>query len=75
VCGAEYGQSSPERTNQRNGYRHRDFDTRAGTLDLAIPKLRSGSFFPDWLLQRRGSIALASAAHASRTLLAAGLPR
>ena len=40
VCGAEYGQSSPERVNSRNGYRHRDFDTRAGTLDLAIPKLR-----------------------------------
>ena len=35
----------------RNGYRHREFDTRAGTLDVAIPKLRSGSYFPDWLLQ------------------------
>jgi putative transposase len=53
VCGAEYGQSSPDRVNQRNGYRHRDFDTRAGTLDVAIPKLRTGSFFPEWLLQRR----------------------
>jgi transposase-like protein len=40
VCGAPYGQSSPERTNVRNGYRHREFDTRAGTLDVAIPKLR-----------------------------------
>jgi len=39
--------------NVRNGYRHRDFDTRAGTLDVAIPKLRSGSCFPDWLLERR----------------------
>jgi hypothetical protein len=39
--------------NGRNGYRHRDFDTRAGTLDVAIPKLRSGSYFPDWLLERR----------------------
>jgi transposase-like protein len=38
--------------NVRNGYRHRDFDTRAGTLDVAIPKLRSGSYFPDWLLER-----------------------
>src|SRR5258705_9208106 len=53
MCGAEYGTSSPERVNTRNGYRHRDFDTRAGTLDVAIPKLRSGSYFPDWLLERR----------------------
>lgn len=53
VCGAPFGQSSPDRTNTRNGYRHRDFDTRAGTLDVAIPKLRSGSYFPDWLLERR----------------------
>jgi transposase-like protein len=53
VCGAPYGLPSPERTNSRNGYRHRDFDTRAGTLDVAIPKLRSGSYFPDWLLERR----------------------
>jgi putative transposase len=52
-CGADYGQRSTERTNQRNGYRHREFDTRAGTLDLAIPKLRQGSYFPDWLLERR----------------------
>ena len=53
VCGAEYGARSAERTNIRNGYRHRDFDTRSGTLDVAIPKLRSGSYFPDWLLERR----------------------
>ncbi len=53
LCGAAYGQRSTERTNQRNGYRHREFDTRAGTLDLAIPKLRQGSYFPDWLLERR----------------------
>ena len=53
VCGAPYGMPSPERVNVRNGYRHRDFDTRAGTLDVAIPKLRSGSYFPDWLLERR----------------------
>lgn len=37
VCGAEYGASSPERTNRRNGYRHRDFDTCASTIDVAIP--------------------------------------
>lgn len=53
VCGAGYGQRSAECTNQRNGYRHRQFDTRAGTLDLAIPKLRQGSYFLDWLLERR----------------------
>lgn len=53
ICGAAYGESSPERTNVRNGYRVREFDTRAGTLDVAIPKLREGSYFPDWLLERR----------------------
>ena len=53
VCGADYGMVSPDRTNRRNGYRHRDFDTRAGTVDVAIPKLREGSYFPDWLLERR----------------------
>lgn len=53
VCGAEYGQRSPDRNNVRNGYRAREFDTRAGTLEVAIPKLRTGSYFPDWLLERR----------------------
>jgi transposase-like protein len=53
VCGAEYGVSSPERVNSRNGYRHRELDTRAGTIDVAIPKLRAGSYFPEWLLERR----------------------
>ncbi len=53
VCGAEYGTRTTERTNRRNGYRHRDLDTRVGTLDVAVPKLREGSFFPDWLLERR----------------------
>ncbi len=53
VCGAGYGQRSPDRSNTRNGYRHRGWDTRAGTIDLAIPKLREGSYFPDWLLERR----------------------
>jgi len=53
VCGADYGTVSPDRVNRRNGYRHRDFDTRAGTVDVAIPKLREGSYFPDWLLERR----------------------
>jgi putative transposase len=53
VCGAAYGTVSAERVNRRNGYRHRDFDTRAGTVDVAIPKLREGSYFPEWLLERR----------------------
>jgi len=53
VCGAAYGTQSPDRTNRRNGYRGREFDTRAGTLDLAVPKLRSGTYFPEWLLERR----------------------
>ncbi len=53
VCGAAYGSRSGERVNSRNGYRHRDLDTRVGTLDVAVPKLRSGTYFPEWLLQRR----------------------
>jgi putative transposase len=53
LCGAPYGQVSEERVNYRNGYRERRWDTRAGTIDLAIPKLRQGSYFPEWLLTRR----------------------
>jgi len=53
VCGAAYGERSGERTNTRNGYRRREWDTRAGSISLAIPKLRQGSYFPDWLLERR----------------------
>jgi len=53
ACGAAYGRSSPERTNSRGGYRTRGSDTRVGGIELAIPKLRSGSYFPDWLLERR----------------------
>ena len=53
VCGAGYGERSDQRTNIRNGCRRREWDTRAGTIDLAIPKLRQGSYFPDWLLERR----------------------
>ena len=53
VCGADYATTSASRTNVRNGNRHRDLDTRVGTVDVAVPKLRSGSFFPDWLLERR----------------------
>ena len=53
VCGAPYGERSPERVNRRNGYRERDWDTRVGSIELAVPKLREGSYFPDWLLQPR----------------------
>jgi putative transposase len=53
VCGAGYGERSDERRNTRNGYRRREWDTRAGSISLAIPKLRQGSYFPDWLLERR----------------------
>ncbi len=53
VCGAGYRERSQERVNSRNGYRGREWDTRTGTIELAIPKLRSGSYFPDWLLERR----------------------
>ena len=53
VAGAEYGRPSPYRTAQRNGYRHRDLDTRVGTIDVAVPKLRTGTYFPECLLERR----------------------
>jgi transposase-like protein len=53
VCGAGYGERSDSRVNRRNGYRAREWDTRAGTVELAVPKLREGSFFPDWLLRHR----------------------
>jgi hypothetical protein len=53
ICGAPYGERSAERTNSRNGYRTRDFDTRTRSMEVAIPKLREGSYFPDWLLERR----------------------
>jgi putative transposase len=52
--GAEYGERAPDkRTAQRNGYRERDWDTRVGTVELAIPRLRSGSYFPSILDARR----------------------
>jgi transposase-like protein len=62
LCGAEYGERSSERSNSRNGYRERDWDTRVGSITLAIPKLRQSSYFPDWLLEprRRAERALVS---------------
>src|SRR5262252_8123148 len=52
-CNAGYGEVTPDRVNSRNGYRAREWDTRAGTIELAIPKLRHGSYFPSFLEHRR----------------------
>jgi putative transposase len=53
ITSAAHGERSPERTNHRNGYRLRTWDTRAGTVELAIPKLRKASYFPAFLEPRR----------------------
>lgn len=54
-CGAAYGERAPARQNARNGYRDRLWETRAGAIDLRIPKLRKGSYFPPFLEPRRSA--------------------
>ena len=73
ACGAEYGARSDRRVNSRNGYRSRRLDTTVGTLDLRIPKLRSGSYFPTDLLERYSRTDRALAAAVAETC-AAGTP-
>ena len=55
LCGAGFGERSDDRTNQRNGYRDRRWETRAGTVDLKIPKLRKGTYLPAFLEPRRAA--------------------
>ena len=52
-CGAQHRERSEGRTNFRNGVRRRDWDTRAGNIELEIPKLRQGTYYPSWLLEPR----------------------
>ena len=55
LCGAAHGERSPDRINQRNGFRNRDWQTRAGSVELRIPKLPKGSYFPGFLEPRRSA--------------------
>ena len=55
LTGAAHGERTPTRVNHRNGYRERTWETRAGTVDLEIPRLRKGSYFPGFLEPRRAS--------------------
>jgi putative transposase len=73
VTGAGYGPKSPVRRVQRNGYRDRDWETRAGTVELRIPKLRKGSYFPGFLEPRRmAEKALTALAIGPRTMASDG---
>ena len=70
LCNAEYGERTADRENSRNGLRVRDWDTRLGTIPLGIPKLRQGSYFPDWLLQPRRRVERAMVAVIAEAYLA-----
>jgi len=78
-CGAGYGEVSPDRVNSRNGYRRREWDARTGTIELAIPKLRQGSYFPAFLEHRRraeralASVGVTSLSKSQVSLMAAEL--
>ena len=69
LCNVGYAELTPERTNSRNDYRSRQLDTRVGSVDLSIPKLREGSYFPGWLLEprRRAERALVAVVAECRT--------
>jgi transposase-like protein len=69
LCGAGYGEVSPQRVNSRNGDRPRGWDTRTGTVELAVPKLRHGSYFPSFLEHRRRSERALASVVATRCLL------
>ena len=69
LCGAGYGEVSADRVNSRNGYRRREWDTRVGTMELAIPKLRQGSYFPSFLEHRRRAEAALATVVATSYLL------
>ena len=74
AAGAAYGERSGERVTRRNGYRERAWDTRVGSLELAIPKLRQGSYFPSFLEPRRRSEqALVAVVQVDRLVEALGL--
>ena len=55
LCGAGFGERSDDQTNHRNGYRDRRWETRAGAVDLKIPKLRKGAYLPAFLEPRRAA--------------------
>ena len=74
-CGAAYGERSPERTNSRNGYRERGLATSVGDVTLRIPKLRSGSFFPDDLIERYCRVDRALVAAVAEMHVMGGCPR